>query len=81
LSAKRQKRGAPPIGEEAEIANADEAFGEQVQQEAAQELIQRLGSSVSVRCGEQNRVGWKRPGRIRWLPVFRPHKRKKVDGC
>ena len=37
------KRGSafPPVGEESEIANADEAFGKHVQQEAAQELIQR----------------------------------------
>jgi hypothetical protein len=27
------------VGEEAKVANADEAFGKQMQQEAAQELI------------------------------------------
>ena len=36
-----QKCGAPAIGEEAEVADADEAFGEHVQQEATQELIER----------------------------------------
>ena len=37
--AQRQQNGAPSVGEDAEVADADEAFGEQVQQEAAQELI------------------------------------------
>ncbi len=41
LKAKRQKSGASAVGEEAKVANADEAFGQQVQQEAAQELIER----------------------------------------
>jgi hypothetical protein len=35
-----QESGRPPVGEEAEVANADEAFGKQVQQETAQELIE-----------------------------------------
>ena len=39
LGAKRQQSSTPPVGEETEVANADEALGEQVQQEAAQELI------------------------------------------
>ena len=39
--AKRQQRGALPVGEEAEVANADEASWKQVQQEAAQALIDR----------------------------------------
>ena len=43
FEAKRQEHGAPPVGQEAEVADADEAFGEQVQQEAAQELIERQG--------------------------------------
>ena len=34
-----QQGGAPSIGEEAEVADADEAFGEQVKQEATQKLI------------------------------------------
>jgi len=41
LPAKWQHSGPPPVGEKAEMANADEAFGEQVQQESAQELIER----------------------------------------
>ncbi len=41
LPAKWQESGPAPVGEKAEMANADEAFGEQVQQEAAQELIER----------------------------------------
>ena len=40
LKAKRQKSGTPPAGQETEVANADEAFGQQVQQEAAQGLIE-----------------------------------------
>ena len=40
LKANRQENGAPAVGQEAEVANADEAFGKQMQQEAAQELIQ-----------------------------------------
>jgi len=40
LKAEGQESGAAPVGEEAEVANADEAFGKQVQQEAAQELIE-----------------------------------------
>ena len=41
LPAEWQESGPAPVGEKAEMANADEAFGKQVQQEAAQELIQR----------------------------------------
>jgi hypothetical protein len=41
LPAKRQQSGAPPVGEETEVADANEAFGEQVQQETAQKLIER----------------------------------------
>jgi hypothetical protein len=40
LKAKRQESGAPAVGEEAKVANADKAFGKQVQQETAQELIE-----------------------------------------
>jgi hypothetical protein len=39
--AQRQEGAAASVGEEAKVANADEALGEQVQEEAAQELIQR----------------------------------------
>jgi hypothetical protein len=41
LKTKRQESGAPPVSEEAKVADADEAFGQRVQQEAAQELIER----------------------------------------
>ena len=36
-----QQVGTPSVGEEAEVADADETLGEQMQQEAAQELIER----------------------------------------
>jgi hypothetical protein len=55
LKAKRQQSGASAVGEEAKVANADEAFGQQVQQEAAQELI-TIGASVSVHCYERSRA-------------------------
>ena len=38
-----QQGGAPSVGEEAEVADADEAPGEQVKEEATQELIARDG--------------------------------------
>ena len=38
LKAKRQESGAAAVGEEAELADADQAGGQHVQQEAAQEL-------------------------------------------
>jgi hypothetical protein len=41
LKAEWQESGASPVGEEAEVADADEAFGQCVQQEAAQEFIER----------------------------------------
>ena len=41
LEAKRQESGAAAIGQEAEVTDAHEAFGKQVQEEAAQELIER----------------------------------------
>jgi len=41
LQAKRQESGAPAISEEAKVADADEAFGKQMQEEAAEELIER----------------------------------------
>jgi hypothetical protein len=46
LKAKRQESGAAAVGEEAEVADANEAFGEQVQQEAAQKLIERQGHQL-----------------------------------
>ena len=41
LMADWQESGPPPVGEKADMANADETFGEQEQREAAQEHIQR----------------------------------------
>ncbi len=41
--AQRQEGGAPSVGEEAEVADADKALGEQVKQEATQKLIARDG--------------------------------------
>ena len=38
-----QQGGTPSVGEEAKVADANKAFGEQVQQETAQELIAREG--------------------------------------
>jgi hypothetical protein len=38
---KRQESGASPVGQETEMADAHEVFGQQVQQEAAQEFIER----------------------------------------
>ena len=38
LSTQRQSRGAKAIGQEAEVSDADKAFGQDVQKEAAQEL-------------------------------------------
>jgi hypothetical protein len=36
-----QQSGAPSVGEEAEVANADKALGEQVKEEATEKLIAR----------------------------------------
>ena len=41
--AQRQKSSAPSISEESEVTDADEAFGEQMKQEATQKLIAREG--------------------------------------
>src|SRR5713101_3958613 len=41
MKGKGQKRGAPAVGEEAEVSDAHETFGKHVQQEAAQEFIER----------------------------------------
>ena len=40
LQTEWQQSGASAIGEDAKMANSDEAFGKQVQKEATQELIQ-----------------------------------------
>ncbi len=41
--AEGQQAGAASVGEKSEVADADEAAGEQVQQEAAQELVDGQG--------------------------------------
>jgi len=41
MKAKRQERGAPAVGEKAEVPDAHETFGKHVQQEAAKEFIER----------------------------------------
>ena len=46
VKTKRQQRGASPVGQEAEVPNADQAFGKHVQQEAAQEFIQGKGQQL-----------------------------------
>jgi hypothetical protein len=38
--AQQEKLNSAPIGEEAKMADANEAFGKQMQEEAAQELIE-----------------------------------------
>ena len=40
MEAEWQQRGASPVGEEAEVADAHEAAWQQVEQEAAQELVE-----------------------------------------
>src|SRR6266852_7586294 len=46
LEAKWQSGGTFAVGQEAEVADAHETFREQVQQEAAQELIEREGHQL-----------------------------------
>ena len=41
LEAKRQKSGPFAVGQKAEVADAHETLGEQVQEKAAQELVER----------------------------------------
>jgi hypothetical protein len=43
LEAKWQESGAPSVGQKAEVADANEAGGKHVEQEAAQELLDRQG--------------------------------------
>ena len=40
MKAEGQESSTPPVAEEAEVADANEASGEQVQQETAEELIE-----------------------------------------
>ena len=46
MKAKWQERGAPAVGQESEVANAYEAFRKHVQQEAAQEFIERKSQQL-----------------------------------
>jgi hypothetical protein len=39
--AKRQKLSSATVGEKTEVADADKALGEQMQEEAAEEFIER----------------------------------------
>jgi len=41
VKTKRQEHSAPAVGEETKVADAHETFGKQMQQEAAQELVDR----------------------------------------
>jgi hypothetical protein len=43
MEAKWQESGAPSVGQKAEVADADEALGKHVEEEAAQELLDRQG--------------------------------------
>jgi len=47
--AQRQESTAPSIGEEAEVADADETLGERVKKETPQELIAREGHDFWAR--------------------------------
>ena len=51
LEAKWQGGGTFAVGQEAEVADARETFREQVQEEAAQELIERSGHQLLVVVG------------------------------
>ena len=42
VKTKRQECGASAVGQEAEVSDAHEAFRKQMQQEAAQELIEQI---------------------------------------
>ena len=46
VKAKRQESGASPVGQETKVADAHKTFGEQVQEEAAQEFINRYGQEL-----------------------------------
>ena len=46
MKAKWQQLGASPVGEEAEVPDAHESFGKHVQQEAAQEFIERKSQQL-----------------------------------
>jgi hypothetical protein len=46
VKTKRQENTAPAMGQEAEVPDAHEALGKQVQQESAQELIERYSQQL-----------------------------------
>ena len=46
MKTKRQEFGASAIGEKSEVADAHEAFGKHVQEEAAQEFIDRKSQQL-----------------------------------
>ncbi len=46
MKTKWQELGASPVGEEAEVPDAHETFGKHVQQEAAQEFIERKSQQL-----------------------------------
>jgi hypothetical protein len=46
MKAKRQDSGTLAVGQEAEVADAHEALGRQVQQETAQELVERKSQQL-----------------------------------
>ena len=54
MKAKRQERGALPVGEEAEVPNAHEAFRKHVQQKSPQEFIHREGHQPVLVLDERN---------------------------
>ena len=56
LEADGQQAGAAAVGEEAEVADANEAAWKQMQQEAPQELVNGQASSVSSCCHARNRA-------------------------
>ena len=56
-----QQGGAPSVGEEAEVANADKTLGEQVKQEATEKLIARHSHQflpIVVGRVRQRKVTW-----------------------
>jgi len=63
LEAKGQESCASPVDQKAKVADADEAGGNQLQQEAAQELLDRKGiKRCWLPCAESLQ------GKVTWLP-------------
>jgi hypothetical protein len=73
LEGKWQGGGTFAVGQEAEVADAHETFREQVQQEAAQELIERWVSNFcSLLCAESRQRNVTFPSANetrRWLEI------------